>query len=229
MENNEMNQNEEESKVKFINSTLIITTLVCLLPIAFGIYYYDQLPDSIARHFDLHGNPDGYSPKWMIIFGVPVVMAFCNIIENLASRSKKMPKQMVAVMSWIFPFVSIAVFTITFAFNLKGSLPFDMITFASLLVGFIFLIVGNYVPKTPLDAINLPELSGIADIEEATARYKKLVVRYMGRSMFVAGVILLATGFTPIRLPVFMIVVLSNLLLIPIEIAIAQHKIYKNK
>ena len=33
---------------------LIVTSLLCLAPIAIGLMYYDALPESVAIHFDIN-------------------------------------------------------------------------------------------------------------------------------------------------------------------------------
>lgn len=221
-----MNEDNKE-KNKFINSTLIISSLICLLPIIAGIYFYNQLPENLATHFNLNGQADNWTPKWVTLFILPVFFSVLNIIENIASRFKKMPKQLIAVMTWIIPIICTIVYIMTFYFNMKGNFPFDIINLVSVVIGFIFIIVGNYIPKSPLESINLPELSGIPNIEEVNARYKKMTVRYMGRNMFISGSILLVSCFTPINKIVFFVVIFGNLISTPVIIMITQHKIYK--
>ena len=43
--------------------TMIITSIIILLPIVAGVVLWDQLPDQIATHFGANGQPDGWSPK----------------------------------------------------------------------------------------------------------------------------------------------------------------------
>jgi uncharacterized membrane protein len=40
---------------------------------------YPHLPDSIARHWDIHGVPNGYSPKWTL-FSAPGLMAVIMLL-----------------------------------------------------------------------------------------------------------------------------------------------------
>lgn len=43
--------------------TILLTSLVCLLPIIFGICVYQQLPDQIPIHWDISGKVDDYASK----------------------------------------------------------------------------------------------------------------------------------------------------------------------
>ena len=51
---------------KIDKKMLLFGILLCLLPILVGFYYYDLLPDKIAVHFNIQGNPDflRYSRDW---------------------------------------------------------------------------------------------------------------------------------------------------------------------
>lgn len=47
---------------------LILSTLAILLPIVFGLLMWNQLPNTFVSHWDLNGQPDGYSSKAFTIF-----------------------------------------------------------------------------------------------------------------------------------------------------------------
>jgi uncharacterized membrane protein len=46
---------------------------------------YPHLPSSIPRHWDIHGLPNGYSPKWTLYFG-PGLMAAIILLTSLLPR-----------------------------------------------------------------------------------------------------------------------------------------------
>ena len=46
--------------MKKINmKSLIITSIVCLLPIIFGLIFYNSLPENIAIHWGIDNNANG--------------------------------------------------------------------------------------------------------------------------------------------------------------------------
>ena len=57
---------------KVDKKTLIITTLVNLIPIIVGLLIWDKLPDTIATHFGMDGTPNGWSSKAFTVFGIPL-------------------------------------------------------------------------------------------------------------------------------------------------------------
>ena len=42
---------------------LTFSCVICMLPIIMGFYFYDALPDTLAIHFDINNNADGFASK----------------------------------------------------------------------------------------------------------------------------------------------------------------------
>jgi len=52
---------------RYFNRLLWVIDLIMIIGLfCYIAYYYDALPDTIAIHFDLHDNPNGYSCKFAI-------------------------------------------------------------------------------------------------------------------------------------------------------------------
>lgn len=53
----------------------IVATTLGLIAISFlfGIYFYNQMPDEMASHWDFQGNVNGYMPKAFGLFLMPVI------------------------------------------------------------------------------------------------------------------------------------------------------------
>ena len=129
---------------------LIITSIVCLLPIILGGLYYNQLPESIAIHFDINNNPDGYFSKPAFIFGMLVIMlaiqVFCCIINDVKDKNPEANKKASNVFKWIIPILSIAMYSITIMYALGSSI--DIRKIVMIMLGIMFIVIGNYTPKT---------------------------------------------------------------------------------
>ena len=69
-------------KIK-VDKLLIISTLICLLPIVLSLAVYDKLPDTMPIHWDVEGNPDGYGSKAFAAIWLPLMMAGLNLIPIL--------------------------------------------------------------------------------------------------------------------------------------------------
>ena len=64
------------------DKAMLATTLLCLLPMVIGLALYVQLPESIATHFNLSNEVDGFSSKNFAVFGLPLLMALLNMFVH---------------------------------------------------------------------------------------------------------------------------------------------------
>ena len=46
--------------IKQNKKLLLLTSVITLLPVFIGLFLWNQLPDSVATHFGLNNQPDGY-------------------------------------------------------------------------------------------------------------------------------------------------------------------------
>jgi len=136
--------------MKFIKwKSLIITCVVCLLPILLGVALWDKLPDTMAIHFDINNNPDNFASKGFVVFGMPVLMValqiFCCFINDINAYKHGERKKFERVTKWIIPVMTIILQIATLGYGLGWN--YDVRKLAGLLVGGILLVIGNYLPK----------------------------------------------------------------------------------
>lgn len=135
-------------KINF--KVLIITCIVCLLPIILGLVFYNELPDSVAIHFDMYGNPDNYFPKLLFILAVPVFMtfmqAFCCIASDMSDKNPEANKKAVGVYKWLLPTITILLYVVTLMYALGSVI--DIRKVVMIILGLMFITIGNYIPKT---------------------------------------------------------------------------------
>ena len=136
--------------MKISKKMLILTTLVCLLPIVAGIILYPQLPERIATHWGFENEPNGWSSKAFAVFGLPGLMAGLNLILPLALKADPKNANMSPVLFniclWIMPVVSVLCSTMTLGYALGYNVNIAQIIPA--FVGVVFIVIGNYLPKT---------------------------------------------------------------------------------
>ena len=69
--------------MKKINmKSLIITSIVCLLPIICGLMFYNELPESIAIHWGIDNNPNGYFSKPAFVFVLLITGIYSGILGS---------------------------------------------------------------------------------------------------------------------------------------------------
>ena len=52
------------------NKWFLFSLVLFFIPLALNLIFYSQLPDTIAVHFDINGNPDGFMSKPWALFGI---------------------------------------------------------------------------------------------------------------------------------------------------------------
>ena len=91
--------------------TFLVTSAVCLLPILLGILLWEKLPNIIAIHFNLYGEPDNFAPKGFVVFGLPLLMialqAFCCFVSDINAHKHGERRKVEAVTKWIIPVMTI--------------------------------------------------------------------------------------------------------------------------
>ena len=98
--------------MKFIKwKSLIITCIVCLLPILLGIALWNYLPDSMAIHFNFYNKPDNFASKGFTVFGLPIFMAvlqiYCCVINDINAHKHGERKKFERATKWIIPIMAI--------------------------------------------------------------------------------------------------------------------------
>lgn len=131
-------------------SEFIITVAVCLLPIIAGLVLYNRLPDRIPTHFDINGNADNYSGKAFAVFGLPGLLAaiqvFLLFTLGADPKKKNMSPALRYISAWIVPVISVILNSMILGIAMGHSFPIQ--TVLPLLMGLLFILIGNYLPKT---------------------------------------------------------------------------------
>ena len=104
--------------MKFMKwKTLIITSVVCLLPVFLGLALWERLPETMAIHFNMHNQPDGFAPKGFVVFGLPCLMmglqCFCCFVNDINAYKHGERKKFEAVTKWIIPALSVIMQCVT--------------------------------------------------------------------------------------------------------------------
>lgn len=160
---------------------LIITSVVCLLPILLGLGCYKELPENIAIHFGLNNNPDNYFPKLAFIFGMPLIMLllqlFCCIVSDLSDKYPEANKKVTTIFKWIIPTLSIVMYVITIMYALGNSIDIRKVVMC--ILGVLLIVMGNYLPKT----VGNHRFSKIKNED-----LKKKLVRISGYTLIIDGI-----------------------------------------
>lgn len=175
---------------------LILTTAVCALPLIFAAAVYGQLPDTMAIHWDMAGNANGWMPKFYAAFGLPVFLVVIHLVCVVATTHDPKRQNQAGVMRaaiyWIIPMISLIVNPMTLLIGMGHDINIG--NFVMIFVGVIFIGIGNYLPKSRQNytiGIKLPWTLASTDNWNKTHR--------LGGILFIAaGIILLAMPLVPV-------------------------------
>lgn len=136
--------------MKAINKrTLVLTSIVILLPMFVGLILWNRLPEQMPTHFGFNGTADGYSGRPFAIIGLPLFLLAIQLLCAFALRAdpkkQNISEKLVQLTLWICPAVSlfaglsIYLSALGFAINVSR--------LGMVFVGLIFIVIGNYLPK----------------------------------------------------------------------------------
>lgn len=173
--------------------TVILTTILTLLPIAAGLILWNKLPDQMAIHFNAANEPDNWASKPFAVVGMPAIIAaihvLCLFVTAHDPKNQNMTGVMKTLMLWICPFISwlCAGMTIGYALNAVRNIGVVVCVF----LGILFMVIGNYLPKcTPNYTIGIKLPWTLSD--EGNWRYTH---RIGGFCFTAAGLIVLVSAF----------------------------------
>ena len=179
-----------------------------------GVIIWKQLPNQISIHFNLEGQANNFQSKPLVVFGLPLFLLLVHLfVIFMIGRDPKnftINKKMGKVIYWLIPIVSLNVFYLIYSKAL-GSTTNPSI-FASALLGLIFVMMGNYMPKLKVNhtvGIRLPWSLQSEDNWHKTHRLA-------GKLWVLGGLILLLDAGLQFAVPYVMGIVILSIVFIPV-------------
>lgn len=129
---------------------LILTVIVCLLPMILGTVLYNKLPEQMPIHFTISDAPDNYATKNFALFGLPIIMAIvqaiCLIFTMKINKLKSNEKpKIIKIMEWFIPIMTVLIYIIMIRYPLGENVYVGKSV--CLILGILFMTIGNYFPK----------------------------------------------------------------------------------
>lgn len=179
--------------LKKYRGTLIVGTLVMLLPVLVGLLLWGKLPEQVPTHFNAAGQADDWSSKGFAVFGLPAILLGLHWLCVLGSlkgdpKAENLQGKMMSLVLWICPVMSIVLMSLVYCTALGADMKVEIIM--PLLVGFLLVIIGNWLPKckqTYTLGIKLPWTLEDEDNWNRTHRFA-------GPIWVVCGMVIMASG-----------------------------------
>ena len=182
--------------------SLFLSVGICLLPILIGVYYYGVLPEQIAVHFNVSGEPDNFVSKTRAIIDLPIFFAIVQVIISLVVDFDKTPKKGALIAKGIIPLISVLVQGGIVAYALDNNFNVPQLTV--FVIGIVLIILGNYLPKKEFWGKYNFNLFGL---EKGVNEQK--VVRVYALYMTFSGVVIFISGFFSSTVALVLIVVIA--------------------
>ena len=208
--------------LKKYKGTIIITSVITLLPIIAGIILWDRLPAEIATHFGTNNQPDGFSSKTFAVFGLPLLMLGLHLLGIFATKAdpknKNISDKAIGIVLWIIPLTSLLLMSMTYAYALGSKIRIGFIVI--MFMGILFILLGNYMPKTKQNFTFGLRIPWTLNDEENWVKTH----RFSGKVMVLGGAVICATAV--FENPWIFFPVVLIMLLVPLAYS---YKLYKDK
>jgi len=126
-------------------NSLIVTCIVCMLPLIAGLILINRLPAQIPVQWGSDGEISNYAPKWFAVAGVPVFFLIMNLfLYTKAEKSElsiRYPQSMKLFLKWSMPMLAVIGTSLSYASALDSSM---VMASAASVIGVLIILFGSY-------------------------------------------------------------------------------------
>lgn len=131
------------------NKDVIFIALLCLLPLIYGFFIYDKLPEMLPTHWNFKGEIDGYTSKFSAIVYLPLALFAATLFSGFVTKedpknAENKPK-IIRLSLIMLPIFSNLLVISSMYIALGNKLNITMLI--KLFIALVFIILGNYMPK----------------------------------------------------------------------------------
>ena len=99
--------------------SLIITSVVCILPLIAGVIMLGKLPEMLPVQWANDGTVSNYAPRWFAVFGMPVFFLLMNAFFHYKAEKSDLadqyPPAMKLFLKWSMPVIGAVCTTMTYS------------------------------------------------------------------------------------------------------------------
>lgn len=215
-------------KKKINKKQLLLTSIIILLPVVAGLFLYNQMPDNIAIHWGVDNKPNGFAPKLLAIVGMPIFLWLINLLVifmvNVDPKNANQNKKIQWLGPWIVAIIAFVVQVMTILAAIGK--PVNVGMMVTIIIGFTYMVVGNYLPKATRNytiGIRLPWTLDNEDNWRSTHRLAGYIWSVGGLLVVISGIFMMIVP----ALVIFFTILAITLLMIIIPL-IYSYRFYKN-
>lgn len=185
---------------------LILSSVIILLPIVAGLLLWNYLPEQIATHWGVGGNPDGWGSRIFAIFGMPFLFLaghwLCIFFTALDPKNKDQSSKVYGMIFWILPMLSLVVCGFVYVVVLGMDININMLMRVPL--GIMFVVFGNYMPKCKQNhTIGIRVTWALRNEDNWNKTH-----RFTGKLWVAGGLLILATLLVPMENMIYLVLLI---------------------
>lgn len=108
------------------------------------------MPETLPTHWGFNNKIDGYSSKFTTLITTPLLLIFLNIFSCFMldndPKNKDKNNFVITIGKATIPLVMLITFVISVFYGLGKKI--NVMVIISIFVGFLLILIGNYLPKT---------------------------------------------------------------------------------
>ena len=174
---------------------IIITSLLTMLPIPVGLLLWNKFPETMAIHWGITGQADGFASVPTAVFLMPAIMLlthlFCILVCFLDPGNRNRNRKILHIVLWTVPVI--CNLSCCGIYALALGVEFSPVFWTMVPMGLLFALIGNYMPKTRMNStvgIKVPWAYTSEENWNATHRLA-------GKLWVIGGVLIALGGFLP--------------------------------
>lgn len=201
--------------MKHTKLNIILSCIVLLSPMIFGMIVWNKLPESMPIHWGVNGEADRWSSKPFAVFVLPLLIlaihGICIFASGKDFRDKKQSPKVMGLVLWICPLLSVMANSLTYAISLGKEI--NVLFVVSLTMRALFVLIGNYLPKCQQNrTVGIRIIWTLKNEANWNATH-----RFAGKVWVIGGLLLMASSLLPYSiLPWAMIALLVVFISLPV-------------
>lgn len=200
--------------------TIILTCVITVFPMVIGLLLWNKMPDTVVTHWGAGNEANGWSSKVFAVFGMPILMTavqfLCVVFTVNDPKKKNISHKMLTLVFWIIPVISWVCCLMIYG-NAAG-IKTDVGLITNLIIGVLFILIGNYIPKSKQSYTVGIKLPWTLDSEENWNRTSRLA----GKLWIVGGLLFCVNAFFQMEAVLFAVILL--LVLVPVVYSFTLYK-----
>lgn len=210
-----------KNKIKFKKESVISVIISILLFAIVNLLFYKKMPETLPTHWGFNNKIDGYSSKFTTLITTPLLLIFLNIFSCFMldndPKNKDKNNFVITIGKATIPLVMLITFVISVFYGLGKKI--NVMVIISIFVGFLLILIGNYLPKTKRNYTVGIKLPWTLNSDENWNKTHRLA----GYFFILGGIFFLFTPFIGNEYLVFL-----TIMIIGIIPAIYSFYLYKN-